>query len=76
MARDVRNVAASVRARLKNLALANRASFERVLTRYARRLCPVTRACSLERARLLMTPSLAHLPEQECGTPSGTTRIC
>ncbi len=35
MARDVRNVAASVRARLRNLARANRASFERVLTRYA-----------------------------------------
>ena len=35
MARDVRNVAASVRTRLKNLALANRASFERVLRRYA-----------------------------------------
>ena len=35
MARDVRNVAASVRARLQNVARANRASFERVLTRYA-----------------------------------------
>ncbi len=35
MARDVRNVVASVRARLRNLARANRVSFERVLTRYA-----------------------------------------
>ena len=35
MARDVRNVAASVRARLYNRARASRASFERVLTRYA-----------------------------------------
>ena len=35
MAREVRNIAASVRARLQNLARANRASFQRVLTRYA-----------------------------------------
>ena len=35
MGREVRNVAASVRARLRNLAWANRASLERVLTRYA-----------------------------------------
>ena len=35
MGREVRNVAASVRARLRNVARANRASFERVLTRYA-----------------------------------------
>ena len=35
MAREVRNVAASVRARLHNVARASGASFERVLTRYA-----------------------------------------
>ena len=35
MAREVRNVAASVRARLHNVARTNRASFERLLTRYA-----------------------------------------
>ena len=35
MAREVRNIAASVGARLQNLARANRASFDRVLTRYA-----------------------------------------
>ena len=35
MGREIRNVAASVRARLQNVARANRGSFERVLTRYA-----------------------------------------
>ncbi|MCY4187624.1 MAG: nucleotidyl transferase AbiEii/AbiGii toxin family protein, partial [Bryobacterales bacterium] len=35
MGREARNVAASVRARLQNVARTNRASFERVLTRYA-----------------------------------------
>ncbi len=35
MAREVRNLAASVRARLRNIARENRASFQRVMTRYA-----------------------------------------
>ena len=35
MGREAQNVAASVRARLQNVARTNRASFERVLTRYA-----------------------------------------
>lgn len=35
MAREVRNVAVSVRARLQNVARENRANFQRVLTRYA-----------------------------------------
>ena len=35
MAREVRSVAASVRARLQNVARENRANFQRVLTRYA-----------------------------------------
>lgn len=72
MAREVRNVAASVRARLHNVARANRASFERVLTRYALERLLFRLSVSPHKERFVLKGAMFHAAWLE--DPFRTTR--
>ena len=72
MAREVRNVAASVRARLHNVARANRASFERMLTRYALERLLFRLSVSPHRERFVLKGAMLYAAWLE--DPFRTTR--
>ena len=72
MARDVRNVAASVRARLQNVARENGAGFQRVLTRYALERLLFRLSVSPHRDRFILKGAMLYAAWLE--DPFRTTR--